>query len=64
MTALPYRRSRIVGILALLLAMAIPIANQYNVDAATDLVLGVDAQVTDAQGDNVNLRDLFLPPVP
>lgn len=57
MTAKPYRRGRIVGILALLLVLAIPIANDIDVKAATDLVIGSQAQVSDAQGDNVNLRD-------
>ena len=33
MTALPYRRSRIVGILALLLALAIPIATEFDVQS-------------------------------
>ncbi len=56
MTALSYRRSRIVGILALLLVMAIPIATKLDVRAATDLVVGAQAQVSDAQGDSVNLR--------
>ncbi len=57
MTALPYRRSRIVGLFTLLLVMAIPIANQFDANAATDLTIGGDAVVADAQGDNVNLRD-------
>ena len=56
MAALPYRRSRIVGILALLLVLTIPIATKLDVEAATDLVVGAQAQVSDAQGDNVNLR--------
>jgi uncharacterized protein YgiM (DUF1202 family) len=57
MTALPYRRSRIVGLLALLLVMAIPIANRIDARAATDLPIGGEAVVADAQGDNVNMRD-------
>lgn len=57
MTALPYRRSRIVGLLALLLVMAIPIANRIDARAATDLPIGGDVIVADAQGDNVNVRD-------
>jgi uncharacterized protein YgiM (DUF1202 family) len=57
MTALPYRRSRIVGLLALLLVSIIPIAHEYNASAATDLTIGGAAVVADAQGDNVNLRD-------
>ncbi len=56
MTALPNRHSRIVGILALLLVLAVPIATELDVRAATDLVAGGQAQVSDAQGDNVNLR--------
>jgi uncharacterized protein YgiM (DUF1202 family) len=57
MTALPYRRSRIVGLLALLLVMVVPIAHRFDAEAATDLTIGGDAVVADAQGDNVNLRD-------
>ncbi len=57
MTGLPYRRSRIAGIFALLLVLAIPIATEFDAKAATDLVVGGQAQVSDAQGDNVNLRD-------
>lgn len=55
--ALPYHRGRIVGILALLLVMVLPITPQFETQAATDLVLGADAEVADAQGDQVNLRD-------
>jgi uncharacterized protein YraI len=57
MTAMPYRLSRIVGVLALLLVLVIPIAIEQDVKAATDLIVGGQAQVSDAQGDNVNLRD-------
>ncbi len=57
MTALPYRRGRMLGLLALLLAIALPIATEFDAKAATDLVIGGQAQVSDAQGDNVNLRD-------
>lgn len=57
MTALPYRRSRIVGVLTLLFVLAIPIATEFDAKAATDLIIGGQAQVSDAQGDNVNLRD-------
>jgi uncharacterized protein YraI len=57
MAAMPYRRSRIVGIFALLLALAIPIATEFDARAATDLIVGGQARVSDAQGDNVNLRD-------
>ncbi|HET9661816.1 MAG TPA: SH3 domain-containing protein [Thermomicrobiales bacterium] len=57
MTALPYRRSRVVGLLALLLVMVVPIAHRFDAEAATDLTIGGEAVVADAQGDNVNLRD-------
>lgn len=57
MTAKPYRRSRIVGMLTLLLMLATPIATEFDAKAATDLVVGGQARVSDAQGDNVNLRD-------
>ncbi len=57
MTAMAHRRSRIVGILTLLVALAIPIATEFEVKAATDLVVGGQARVSNAQGDNVNVRD-------
>jgi uncharacterized protein YgiM (DUF1202 family) len=37
--------------------MVVPIAHKFDAKAATDLVLGADAVISDAQGDNVNLRD-------
>lgn len=37
--------------------LAGPLAMQSQVQAATDLILGADAEVADAQGDPVNLRD-------
>ena len=55
--ALPYRLCRIVGTLALLLTMIVPLAPRFEVRAATDLALGADAEVAEANGDPVNLRD-------
>ena len=40
-----------------LLAMIVPIAREFDVKAASDLTIGGEAVVADAQGDNVNLRD-------
>jgi uncharacterized protein YgiM (DUF1202 family) len=57
MMAMPLRRCRIAGILTLLLALVIPIPSGFDARAATDLIVGGQAQVSDAQGDNVNLRD-------
>jgi hypothetical protein len=57
MMAMPLRRCRIAGILTLLLALVIPITPNFDARAATDLIVGGQAQVSDAQGDNVNLRD-------
>ena len=57
MRATPHWRSRITGMLTLLLALAIPIATEFDAKAATDLVVGGQAQVSNAQGDNVNVRD-------
>ncbi|MCA9860395.1 MAG: SH3 domain-containing protein [Thermomicrobiales bacterium] len=57
MTALPHVRSRIVVILTLLLVLSAPMATEFEAKAATDLIIGGAAEVSNAQGDNVNLRD-------
>ncbi len=57
MMALPYRRGGFAGMLALLLMLVAPVMPDFEVRAATDLVIGADAEVADAQGDNVNLRE-------
>ncbi len=57
MMALPYRRRGFAGMLALLLMLVAPVVPDFEVRAATDLVIGADAEVADAQGDNVNLRE-------
>ncbi len=57
MMALPYRRGGLAGMLALLLMLVVPVMPDYDVRAATDLVIGADAEVANAQGDNVNLRE-------
>ncbi|MCA9859727.1 MAG: SH3 domain-containing protein, partial [Thermomicrobiales bacterium] len=52
----PHRASRwFVSVLVLSLLASV-IASQPHARAATDLVLGADAEVADAQGDHVNLR--------
>lgn len=53
----PLRPSRwLISVLVLSL-IAGSLALQPHARAATDLTLGADAEVADAQGDNVNLRD-------
>ncbi len=57
MMASLYHRSRVMGVLALLLALVAPVVPALDTRAATDLILGTEAEIADAQGDNVNLRD-------
>jgi uncharacterized protein YraI len=53
----PLRASRWLTTFLVLCLIASAIVYQPQARAATDLVLGADAEVADAQGDNVNLRD-------
>ena len=53
----PLRASRSLVILLVCSLIASAIAVQPQTSAATNLPLGADAQVADAQGDAVNLRD-------
>ncbi len=52
----PHRASRWLVSALILCLIASAIAFQPTARAATDLTLGADAEVADAQGDNVNLR--------
>lgn len=53
----PLRPSRWLLTVLLLSLTTATLALQPHARAATDLTLGADAEVADAQGDNVNLRD-------
>ncbi len=53
----PLRPRRWLVVFLILGLIAGPLAMQPQAQAATDLVLGADAEVADAQGDPVNLRD-------
>jgi uncharacterized protein YraI len=53
----PLRPSRWLLTVLILSLISATLALQPHARAATDLTLGADAEVADAQGDNVNLRD-------
>jgi uncharacterized protein YraI len=53
----PLRATRWLVALLVLSLITSALAFQPQARAATDLILGADAEVADAQGDNVNLRD-------
>ncbi|MEZ4530773.1 MAG: SH3 domain-containing protein [Thermomicrobiales bacterium] len=53
----PLRASRWLTTILVLCLVSSAIVFQPHARAATDLELGADAEVADAQGDNVNLRD-------
>ena len=57
MPRIPFRPSRWLVSALILCLISGTLALQPHARAATDLTLGADAEVADAQGDNVNLRD-------